>query len=198
MDYIYKKPGEIDYPNYQRYLQSIRDKLAKHIYAFAADISHLILNLNSSLHDAWLESLIVNEVATGERNEIRQLEVKLALLGSFHDRRIHLHYSGVSHYAFNTPRRINESRHQHTAHGDLFTHEIRLGHNGLFVHELLFERGASFLIECADIRHSEEMSLLRTFCFRQFETTNMPRLLKIRKRITAPLLRSLRFLPCSS
>jgi hypothetical protein len=31
-----------------------------------------------------------------------------------------------------------------------------LGHNGLLVHELLFERDSTFLIECSDIRHSEE------------------------------------------
>jgi hypothetical protein len=99
----------------------------------------------------------VKEAASGERNEIRKLEVKISLLGPFHDRRIHLHYKGISRYSFNTPAQYDDPRYEHTAHGDLFTHEIRLGHNGLFVHELLFERDATFLIECADIRHSEEL-----------------------------------------
>jgi hypothetical protein len=53
-------------------------------------------------------------------------------------------------------RRYGHSKYDHAAHGDLFTHEIRLGHEGLLVHELLFERDATFLIECSDIRHSEE------------------------------------------
>lgn len=157
MEYIYKKPGEIDYTNYGKYLQSIRGKLPEHVYAFAANPDHFNLESHSSLHDAWLESVVVNEVATGERSEIRQLEVKLSLLGAFHDRRIHLHYTGVAQYSFKAPPKYDQSRFQHIAHGDLFTHEIRLGNNGLIIHELLFERDATFLIECVDIRHSEEL-----------------------------------------
>jgi hypothetical protein len=99
----------------------------------------------------------VNENASGERHEIRRLEVKISLLGPFHDRWINLNYTGVTRYTFDTPARYGDPRYEHTAHGDLFTHEIRLGQNGLFVHELLFERDATFLIECSDIRHSEEL-----------------------------------------
>jgi len=157
MEYIYKKPGEIDWFEYENYIHSIRAKLPEHIYAFASNPDHFNLESHSSLHDSWLESLVINEVASGERSEIRQLEVKVDLLGPFHDRRIHLHYFGVAQYSFNTPPRYGDSRYQHAGHGDLFTHEIRLGHNGLFIHELLFEREATFLIECADIKHSEEL-----------------------------------------
>ena len=157
MDYIQSKPGEIDYGTYKKYVQSIREKLPKHIYDFAANPGHFDLTSHSSLHDAWLESLVVDETASGERNEIRQLEVRISLLGPFHDRRIRLRYAGVARYSFDAPARYDDPRYDHTAHGDLFTHEIRLGHNGLFVHELLFERDATFLIECADIRHTEEL-----------------------------------------
>ena len=157
MEHILGKPGEIDYFNYKKYVQSIRGQLPAHIYAFTANINHFNLESHSSLHDAWLESLTVREPATGERNEIRRLEVKMALLGPFHDRRIHLHYTGVTRYSFDCPPRYSHPRYEHTTHGDLFTHEIRLGHDGLFIHELLFERDATFLVECADIRHSEEL-----------------------------------------
>jgi len=157
MDYIHSKPGEIDYGKYETYVQSIREKLPKHIYDFAANPNHFGPRSHSSLHDAWLESLVVNENASGARNEIRRLEVKISLLGPFHDRRIHLQYTGVTRYSFDTPARYDDPRYEHTAHGDLFTHEIRLGQNGLFIHELLFERDATFLIECSDIRHSEEL-----------------------------------------
>jgi hypothetical protein len=157
MEHIHSKPGEIDYGIYEKYVQSIREKLPEHIYAFAANPNHFDLRSHSSLHDAWLESLTVKEAATGERNEIRRLEVKISLLGPFHDRRIHLHYTGVTRYLFDTPAQYDDRRYEHTAHGDLFTHEIRLGHNGLFVHELLFERDATLLIECSDIQHSEEL-----------------------------------------
>ena len=157
MEYIHQKPGEIDFLKYEKYIHSIRARLPEHLYAFASNPDHFNLEAHSSLHDAWLESLVVNEVATGERNQIRQLEIKICLLGPFHDRRINLHYTGVEQYSFNTPPVYGHPRYKHTAHGDLFTHEIRLGQNGLFIHELLFERNAVFLVECADIRHSEKL-----------------------------------------
>jgi hypothetical protein len=155
MEYIHTKPGEIDWGIYEKYIQSIRKKLPEHIYTFAANPNNYNFQSHSSLHDSWLENFNVKEVATGKRNEIRKLEIKISLLGPFHDRRIHLRYTGVTQYSFVTPPRYDEPRYEHTAHGDLFTHEIRLGHDGLFIHELLFERDAVLLIECSDIRHSE-------------------------------------------
>ncbi len=151
MEHIFNSQTGIDFACYARYLESIRYQLPAHIYAFASDSRHFDLNSHSSLHDAWLETLTILETASGERSQIRQLEVQLCLLGPFHDLRIHLHYTGVTQYRFITP-----PRYDHPAHGDLLTHEVRLGHDGLLVHELLFERDATFLIECADFRHSEE------------------------------------------
>jgi hypothetical protein len=157
MEYILNnKPGEIDYSPYRAYVESIREQLLPHVYAFASDIRYFDLESHSSLQDSWLESFTVREVATGERQEIRRMEIAIVLLGPFHDLRIHLHYTGVTRYSLVAPPRYGHSRYDHTAHGDLFTHEIRLGHEGLLVHELLFERDATFLIECSDIRHSEE------------------------------------------
>jgi hypothetical protein len=158
MEHIINSEAEgIDFTRYSAYVASIRSKLPAHVYAFASDPRYFDLHSHSSLHDAWLETLTVKEVATGERHEIRKLEIHLCLLGPFHDLRIHLHYTGVTQYRFETPPRYQEPRYQHTAHGDLFTHEIRLGQNGFLIHELLFERDATLLIESADIRHSEEM-----------------------------------------
>jgi len=150
-------PGEIDFYPYRAYIESIREKLPPHVYAFASDIRYFDLQSHSSLHDSWLESFTVREAASGERQEIRRMEIAIALLGPFHDLRIHLHYTGVTRYSFIAPSQYGNTRFDHTAHGDLFTHEIRLGHGGLLVHELLFERDATFLIECSDIRHSEEV-----------------------------------------
>jgi hypothetical protein len=146
----------IDFGRYSAYVESIRNKLPAHIYAFASNPCHFNLDSHSSLHDAWLETLTVREAASGERNHIRRLEIHLCLLGPYHDRRIHLKYAEVAQYSFFTPPRYGEPRYEHTAHGDLLTHEIRFGHNDLLIHELLFERDATLLIECSDITHSEE------------------------------------------
>jgi hypothetical protein len=151
------KAEEIDYPRYHAYVESIKEKLPPHVYSFASNSSYFDLTSHSSLHDAWLESVNIREVATGERHEIRRLEITICLLGPFHDRHIHLRYSGVSTYSFSAPSRRENPRFDHVAHGDLLTHEIRLGRDGMLVHELLFERNGTFLIESADIRHSEEL-----------------------------------------
>jgi hypothetical protein len=157
MDHIINSQTEgIDWTRYSAYVEAIRQKLPAHVYSFASDPRYFDLSSHSSLHDAWLESLSVREVSIGKRSESRRMEITISLLGPFHDRRIHLQYTGVTRYSFAAPPRYGEPRYHHTAHGDLFTHEVRLGPEGLFVHELLFERDATFLIECSDIRHSEE------------------------------------------
>lgn len=158
MKYILHDDADgIDHANYLKYLLTIRADLPDPLYAFASNSDHFGLSSASSLHDAWLESLIVQEIASGKRSENRKLEVRLCLLGPYHDRRIHLTYSGVERYLFDSPARPGEPRYAHTAHGDLLTHEIRLGTQGLFVHEILFERGSTLLVEFAGFSHHEEI-----------------------------------------
>jgi hypothetical protein len=158
MDHILNSETEgIDFTRYSAYIESIRHKLQPHVYSFASDSRYFDLTSHSSLHDAWLESFTVQEVAVGENSEIRDMEIAISLLGPFHDRRIYLRYIGVTRYSFVAPPRYGESRYEHTSHGDLLTHEIRLGHDNFLIHEILFERDATFLIECSDIRHVEEV-----------------------------------------
>ena len=157
MEHIVRSGTEgIDFTRYSAYVASIKHKLPTHVYSFASDPRYFDPSSHSSLHDAWLETLTLREAASGERQGVRHLEVALCLLGPFQDRRIHLRYSGVTSYSFTAPPRYGEPRYEHIAHGDLITHEIRLGRDGLLIHELLFERDARLLIECLDIRHSEE------------------------------------------
>lgn len=147
----------IDFPSYRRYLDTIQQHLPPHVYAFASDESHYNGSSPDSLHDAWLESLTIQEVASGSRHQVRRTEIRVSLLGPYHDRRIHLTYAEVSRYAVEMPPRYDEPRYTHTGHGDLYTHELRLGPNGLLIHEILFERDATILIECADMRHCVEL-----------------------------------------
>ncbi len=152
MQYIKPKPGQIDYQRYRTYLQSIREKLPEHVFLFAANPQHFDLSSHSSLHDSWLEQLTVRENAKAVRNEIRNLEIDILLVGPFHDRQIHLHYADVKQYSCSMP-----PNDRCATHGDLFTHEIRLSEAGLIVHELEFVQGAVLIIECADIIHSEKI-----------------------------------------
>ncbi|CAN7155542.1 hypothetical protein [Acidovorax sp. Leaf78] len=148
--------GYIDFTGYLRYLDSIQARMPVHVYEFASDPAHHDLNARSSLHDAWLQSLTIGETAEGSRQEMRQTEVRLCLLGPYHDRRIHLHYTAVEAYAFQSPARHGEPRYSHTAHGDLLAHAIWINPAGMLVHDMVFERGSTLRIECADIRHAQE------------------------------------------
>jgi len=147
----------IDFSRYLTYLDSVRDHLPSHIYSFASDSRHFDLSSGSSLHDAWLESCTIRETATLDDPDTRGLEIALVLLGQYHDRHIYLRYTGITHYSLVGPSQHATPRYDNIAHGDLLTHEIRLGQGNRLVHELSFSEGATILIECADIRHSEEM-----------------------------------------
>jgi hypothetical protein len=147
----------IDFTRYSAYVESIRHRLPPHVYAFASNSEYFDLTSHSSLHDAWLERITVQEAASGKRKEIRRIEIAVSLLGPFHDRRIHLAYFGVQRYSLVAPSTDGEPEYQNSSHGNLYTHEIRLGHENLLIHEILFERDATFLIECSDLRHCEEL-----------------------------------------
>ena len=97
MEYILNSEREgIDFDRYSAYVESIRNRLPTHVYAFASDPSYFDLDSRSSLHDARLEELAIRETARGKRNEVRQLEIHLRLFGHYHDRWIHLNYFGVA------------------------------------------------------------------------------------------------------
>ncbi len=149
--------GHLDFNRYLLYLESIRERLPAHVFAFAANPAHYDLQSRSSLHDAWLQSLTVGETAQGERQEVRRTEIRLALLSPYHDRHIHLHYTGVEAYAFQSPARHGEPRYLDTAHGDLLTHAVWLNNSDMLVHDIVFERGTTLRIECTDIRHVQEL-----------------------------------------
>lgn len=93
----------------------------------------------------------MREVATEPKRRGRHLEIRLCLLGAWHDRWIRLTYTGVTQYSL----RKHAATTDDVEHGDLTTHEIRLSSAGLLVHEILFDGDATLLIECADIRHEE-------------------------------------------
>jgi hypothetical protein len=98
--------GGIDFDRFRVYVESIRNKLPEHVYAFSSNPGHFNLGSRSSLHDAWLETLTVRETASGERKQIRQLEIQVCLFGPHHDRWIHLNYRGITQYSLHTPPQI--------------------------------------------------------------------------------------------
>jgi hypothetical protein len=66
---------------YYEYLESVKEKMPWEAYSFAAADWHYDHNDPRCPHDAWVETLVVAEVASGTRAEIRDLEIRVRLLG---------------------------------------------------------------------------------------------------------------------
>jgi len=156
MNYIAQVGGVTVFDEYFEYLESIKNSLPAHVYEFASDYGHYNLTDHSSLHDAWLNSLNIIEPSSGERNENRRIEIIANFLGPFHDREIVLRYLNVQSFNLQTPSESESSRKSQLGHGDLLIHEVRF-ENQLIVHELNFLRGSTFIIECKDLIHSENI-----------------------------------------
>jgi hypothetical protein len=135
---------------YFDYLDSVREHLAPHVAAFALPAERYSLDSPHSLHDAWLESLIIEELAAGERGEQRSTRIAVRLLGAYRDRWHELTYSGVRSY------RIAAGAAQ-GGHSDLLVHEVRIGDAGLLAHEFLFASGAVINLECEDLCYVERL-----------------------------------------
>src|SRR6476646_9662559 len=88
------------YQEYNRYLETIKDQLPAGIREYALAPWHYQVGLRDARcpHDAWVESLVVSEVATQESVQTRQVHITLQLLNAFHTAHLKFIYTGVSSY----------------------------------------------------------------------------------------------------
>lgn len=152
MAYVLKKDGvhgsvaafKQAWQQYRDYLTSISSKLPAAARDFAvAEWRHDPMD-HRAPHDAWVESIAVIEIGTGERHENRCVDIKLRLLGAYHDGHIELEYKNVLRYNLGS---TGES------HGDWLYDEVRLSPAGHALHEIEIG-GTTWLIECEDILYS--------------------------------------------
>jgi hypothetical protein len=136
--------GGHDHTQYWAYLESARLQISPHIFAFASNPENHDLTSPNSLHDSWLESWNVEEISDEARK--RSIQIRAKLLGSRHDRQIHLTYGHVRHHSI-----VSEGK--SAGHGDLLIHEMRLAEPGWYIHELLFSEGSTFLVAFRDFAH---------------------------------------------
>ena len=100
-------------------------------------------------HDAWVEFLNIFEDASGTRKQNRTVNIKLRLLGSFHNGYLELSYSNVAHYRITGGGIAGD--HGHDGHGDWYVDDLHLSETGRVVHDILFARGHLWSIECDEI-----------------------------------------------
>jgi hypothetical protein len=139
------------FSDYYQYLESIKDKLPKNVIDFATASWHYDPNDHKCPHDAWVESLKIIELSSGERRRNRNIEIHLQLLGAYHDGFIDLIYKGVKGYALALREVVNPE--SNSWHGDWLADEIRLSDDGIVIHEVEFPVGGSWKIFFTDIEY---------------------------------------------
>jgi hypothetical protein len=129
---------------YRDYLASIAPRLPPAAREFALAEWHHDFADHRAPHDAWVESIAVSERGVGEREEDRTVNIKLRLLGAYHDGHIELEYKGVGRYTIGS---------ELGSHGDWLYDEISLSDAGQVLHEIEIG-GTTWLIECQDIMYA--------------------------------------------
>jgi hypothetical protein len=128
---------------YQEYLDSIADRLPPSARAFALAAWHYDFSDPRCPHDAWVERVEVLETGSGDRHEVRSLQLRVRLLGAYHDGHIELMYEDVRRYRIGS---------RGPGHGDWLYDEIRLSADGHVLHEIEIG-GDSWEIECQDVAY---------------------------------------------
>lgn len=142
---------------YYEYLDSVKLALPRSAYEFARADWHYSATDPRSLHDAWLVTFALVENPEANSRSKRSVDARITLLGPNHDRHIHLLYGQVQSYTVMASHEGISSGNVRDGHGDWLLDEVRLSRNGGVIHEIAFRSGARWLLECQDIRHSEQL-----------------------------------------
>lgn len=135
------------FENYARYLEANRDRFPPGAFDLATSDWYFNPGDHRCPHDAWLESVTILESASGERQEIRIVSIRVRLLGAYHDGHIELFYPRVFSYSL-TMGDVT------AGHRDWRYDELRLSETGALIHEIEwcgpFDTGR-WLIEASDV-----------------------------------------------
>jgi len=137
---------------YTRYLETVVDRFPPQALALANSEWWFDFSDHRCPHDSWLERLEIVEPSEGARHEIRTTEIRVVLLGAYHDLRIHLKYVGVIGLEI-TGHGLS------SGHGDWRYDEFRLSEKGQLLHEIEwcgFSNDSRWLITAKDLEFQFE------------------------------------------
>jgi hypothetical protein len=147
---IYDKRRAENWRDYQNRLQKIKKRMSPAVQEYALADWHYN-NLDPRCpHDAWLEHVTIREPASGERSEIRRLEIEIRLFGAYHDGYLEFNYKDVESYCLDQPYRRGRWNTTEKGHKDWMADEVDLSEHGYILHEIEWLDGGHWLIECRD------------------------------------------------
>lgn len=137
------------FKRYHEYVTSHSERFPPSAFALATSNWYFDFSDHRCPHDAWLEEVIISEPATGARNQERVTEIRVRLLGAYHDGHIELRYLGVIRYSLSSSSSVRGI-------GDWLYDEFRIHSNGHLIHEIEWagvheEDSAHWLIEASDV-----------------------------------------------
>ena len=151
--YIYEDDqGFTRLDQYFSYLRGISDQMPPVLRGFACDESRYDLKSESSLHDAWVESIFYENNFSPDSNFILFSLLRIKLLLAKRNCVLSLSYGSVVAFECNcTPTLWPECA------VDLLVHEIRAESDGFFSHNLQFDRNIWLRVVFRDFSwHTEE------------------------------------------
>lgn len=142
-------PGAVTdaFRRYRAYLEARRSDFPPGAFALAASEWYYDAGEHRCPHDAWLESVTIEEPATGARLENRTVAIRIRLLGAYHDGRIELYYPRVYSYRL-------ELGDGEQGHCDWRFDEFRLNDEGHLLHEIEWAglcETSRWMIEASDV-----------------------------------------------
>jgi len=149
MKYIKKNElGFMSYDAYFSYLGSIRHELGEELFSFASNPARHDLSSAGSLHDAWVASLELRSSYLENNRSSTTPDVRLVLLGQYHDRLHTLSYFNVQ------TCRIDFQLCSDGRKRDLLQHELRY-EDGRLEHEFVFDGDMAIEIHCGSMKYEE-------------------------------------------
>lgn len=138
------------YRRYQDYLRQHRAELPSTAYDLGTAEWYQDPNDHRCPHDAWLESITVAEAATGARGEHRNTNIRIRLLGAYHDGFLEFYYPRVFSYSFVSPSSVRGL-------GEWLYDEFRVSSAGHLIHEIEWahphDKASRWIIETSTVEY---------------------------------------------
>jgi hypothetical protein len=134
------------FSRYERHLKANRERFPQSAYALATSKWYFDSSNHQCPHDAWLQSVLIREPASGKRRENRHTAIITRLLGAYHDGFIEFHYPQV--YSYQLTGSFVDGGHR-----DWRYDELRVDRKGRLVHEIEWRGTATWLIIASDVRY---------------------------------------------
>lgn len=143
--------GSDAFARYRAYLAAVGDRMPPGARGLATSAWYFDARDHRAPHDAWLERVVVEEGRGADGS--RGVEIRIRLLGAYHDGHIELTYRDVRRYRIGREPQARDVDH---GHGDWRHDEFRATADGRVEHEIEWwhiEATGTWIIEAADIEY---------------------------------------------